>query len=176
MKIYNIGDKVWYSGRKSTTESVVCPECFGKKYLTVTLGDDSQVTIDCAGCASGYDPPRGYKTYYKQDIEVSQVTICQIEIEPTSVEYGFNSFDRRHYRVKETDLFTTKEKAEIRAKELAEQWNQEHLAKIHRKEQNNRTWSWHVHYYRKMIRDAEHNIERAKKKLDAARQHAKVSK
>jgi len=177
MKIYNIGDKVWYAGRKSTTESVVCPECFGKKYLTVILGDDSQVTIDCAGCEpGGCQPPRGYMTYYKQDIKVSQVTICKIEIDPTGVEYGYGEYNCGCHITKDTDIFDTEEEAEVRAKELAEQWNQEQLARIHQKEKNNRTWSWHVHYHRRQIRDAEETIERSKKKLDAATQHAKVSK
>ena len=170
---YNIGDKVWYAGRTSTQEQVVCPECFGKKYLTVILGDDSKVTINCAGCASGYDPPRGYVTYYKQHIEVSQVTICKVEINPDYVEYGFDSFGGGCRIAKDTDLFPTKEEAEIRAKELAEEWNKEKLAQIHRKEKNNRTWSWHVHYHRGQIRDAEKTIERSTAKLDAARTHVK---
>jgi hypothetical protein len=173
MKIYNIGEKVWHASRKSTEEKITCPECFGKKYLTVILGDDSQVTIDCAGCASGYDPPKGYITYYKQGIDASLVTICKVQIYSDHVEYGYNGTDHCCYIAKDIDLFPTKEKAEIRAKQLAEEWNKEQLAKIYRKEKNNHTWSWHVHYHRKQIRDAEKTIEYAKKQLDAAKAHTK---
>jgi len=168
---YNIGDKIWYAGRKSTEETVVCPECFGKKYLTVILGDDSRVTIDCAGCASGYGPPKGYVTYYKQYIDISPIVIDRVEINREYVEYGFNKTDCSCRIAKDTDLFDTREEAEIRAKELAEEWNQEQLDMIHRKEKNNRSWSWHVHYYRKEIREAEKTIERAREKLDAAKAH-----
>lgn len=171
--MYNIGDKVWHASRESTQERVICPECFGKKYLTVILGDDSRVTIDCAGCASGYDPPRGYVTYYKQFVNVSQVVINKVEVTRDYVEYG-SSKGECNYRIgRDTDFFSTKKEAEIRATELAEKWNKEELEKIHRKEKNNRTWSWHVHYYRSQIRGAKKTIERAKEKLDAAKLHTK---
>ena len=128
---YLIGDKVWHASCKSTKERVTCPECFGKKYLTVILGDDSQVTIDCAGCASGYDPPRGYINYWKQYVDVSLVIIERVEINPDYVEYGINRTDCSYRIVKATDVFLTKKEAEIRAQELTENWNQEKLAKIH---------------------------------------------
>lgn len=173
MKTYNIEDKAWHASRKGTEEVVTCPECFGEKYLTVILGDGSQVTIDCAGCASGYDPPKGYVSYYKSSVEVELVTICKVEIYQDHAEYGFNGTDSFHHIAKDTDLFATKEEATIRAKELAEEWNKEQLAKIHRKEKNHRDWSWHVHYYRRQIRDAEQKIEYATKQLDAAKAHVK---
>jgi len=170
---YNIGDRVWYAGRESTTKEVVCPECFGKKYLTVILGDDSQVTIDCAGCKLGYNPPRGYITYWEQKPSIRQVTICKVEITSDHVEYGYDGTGSSCLIAKETELFDTEEKAEIRAEELAEEWNKEKLAEIHRKEKNNHTWSWHVHYHRSQIREAERTIEYAREKLDAAKTHVK---
>jgi len=168
---YNIGNEVWYASRKSTREKVICPECFGQKYLTVILGDDSQVTIDCAGCSAGIDPPKGYITYYKQEIDVSLVVINGIRTYPEYVEYEINKTSCSCNIIKDTDIFSTRKEAEIRAKELAEEWNKEQLDKIHRKEKNNHTWSWHVHYHRKQIRDAEKTIEYAKAKLDAAKKH-----
>lgn len=176
MEIYNIGDEVWYANRTSVSEKITCPECFGKKYLTVILGDGSQVTIDCAGCASGFEDPKGYVTYYKQDIEVRLITIDRVEINPDYVEYAFDKFGCGCHIAKDKDLFLTKEGAEVRAKELADEWNKEELAKLHRKEKNHRDWSWHVHYYRRQIRDAEKTIEYATKKLEAAKAHVKKKK
>lgn len=173
MKTYNINDKVWHANRKSTEERATCPECFGKRYLTVILGDGSQVTIDCAGCASGYDPPQGYVTYHKQGVDVRLVTICKVTIYSEYAEYGFDGTESCHHVAKDTDLFSTKKEAEVRARELAKEWNREQLAKIHRKEKNHRDWSWHVHYHRKQIRNAEKTIEYAKAKLDAAKAHTK---
>ncbi len=176
MKTYNIEDKVWHATWTSIDEPVTCPECFGKLYLTVILGDDSQVTIACAGCASGYDPPKGYVTYYKASAEVELVTIDRVEINPTYIEYAFNKVGCTCHIARDTDLFATKEEAQIRAKQLEKEHNKQELAKIHRKEKNHRDWSWHVHYYRRQIRDAEKTIEYATKQLDAAKLHAKKGK
>lgn len=176
MNTFNIGDKVWHAGRESTPEQVICPECFNKKYLTVILGDDSKVTIDCVGCSVGINPPRGYITYNKQSVEAKLVTICRKTEESDHVEYGFDRAGCAMHIAKDTDLFSTKAEAEIRAKELAEEWNKEQLIKIHRKEKNDRAWSWHVHYYRKTIRDAEKTIKDAKARLDAAKIHKQKSK
>lgn len=173
MEVYNIGDKVWHATCKTTLTKVTCPECFGKRYLTVILGDDSKVTIDCAGCASGYDPPKGYVTHYEHGADVSLVTIGRVEINPDHVEYGFNRVGGCMNIAKDTELFSTKEEAEIRAKQLSEEWDKDQLTKIHQKEKHDHTWSWHVHYHRKQIKDAEKTIEYAKKKLDAARIHIK---
>ena len=170
-KMYQIGDKVWYANRESIQEKVTCPECFGKKYLTVILGDDSKVTIDCAGCASGYEPPKGYVTYYKQDVDVRLVIIDRVEINPTYIEYGFGRVGCARHIAKDTDLFATKEEAEVRAKKLSKEWNKERLDRIHKKEKNNHTWSWHVHYYRSQIRDAEKTIKYANAQLDVAKIH-----
>ena len=173
MKTYSIGDRVWHASHKTTIERITCPECFGKLYLTVILGDDSKVTIDCAGCASGYGPPKGYVTYYKHDADIILVTIDKVEISLDYVEYGFNRVDGFMNIAKDTELFIIKEEAEIRAKELSEEWDKDQLAKIHQKEKHNHTWSWHVHYHRKQIRDAEKMIEYAKTKLDVAKTRTK---
>ena len=176
MEIYSIGDKVWYAGRESKIERVTCPECFGKKYLTVILGDDSKVTIDCAGCAAGYDPPKGYVEYYKQFFNVSEITIDGVEMDRQKVQYKFGGSLCSYHIADGEDVFSSKEAAEARAKELAEEHNKQELERIHRKEKNNRTWSWHVHYYRKMIRNAKKEIERAEQKLDAAKAKVKEEK
>jgi len=171
MDIRNIGDKVWVASRKSTQESIECPECFGKKYLTVILGDDSKVTIDCAGCSVGYDPSKGYILYHKLVHDVFFVAIVRVEITPGRVKYYFDD-----YIAGDDIVFDTKEEARVKAKLLAEEWNKAELEKVHRKEKNNRTWSWHVHYYRKKIRDAEKDIECSQRTLNAAEEHAKGEK
>ena len=79
-KIRQIGDIAWHAESGTRQETEVCPECCGKKYLTVILGDDSQVTIDCAGCASGYDPSKGYVSYWAHSAKVRQVMISGMEI------------------------------------------------------------------------------------------------
>ena len=170
MKIYNIGDQVWCASTGTKEKSKTCLECFGKKYLTVILGDDSQVTIPCAGCAAGYDPSKGYVTYSEFGIDVFQAFIERVEIERAGVKYSMSN----HYYFKDNEVFETKEEAEIKAKEKADEFNKEELTRIHRKDKHHRDWSWHVYYHRKQIRDSEKTIEYAKKTLDAAKIKSKT--
>lgn len=169
---FNIGQKVWYAERDVKRERVRCPECFGLKVLTVILGDQSEVTIDCAGCSSGIEKPKGFLEYFKQSASCHQITITKIEIKSEGAEYGCHEC----YSLKEDELFLNQESAEIRALELAEEWNRGELDKINRKEKNDRKWSWHVHYHRKCIRDAEKALIYHNAKLNVAREKSKEEK
>lgn len=169
---YKIGDRVWYASRKTIVETVTCPDCFGQRALTVIKGDGEKVSIECAGCQSGYEPSKGYVTYYKQGIDVSQVSIQKVEETLTKTQYGFNGC----YLSDENKLFVKKEDAEIRAAELAKEHNQDELKKINRKEQHNRTWSWNAHYHRRAIKSAEGEIIYHTSKLNVAKVKAKETK
>ena len=169
MSKYKIGDKVWYAQRKSITKTVICPDCFGQRALTVIKGDDSRVSIGCAGCRIGFKDPTGYINYWSQEIDVSEVTIETIEETALKTEYGF----RNCYRTEETELFTNKEDAEKRALVLAEEHNQKELDNINQKEKHNHTWSWNACYHRNCIKNAERDLIYHKAKLEVAKVKAK---
>jgi len=72
---YNIGDKVWRATSGTEEKKVLCPECFGKTFLTVILGDNSQVKIWCVSCTvrseySYEDISTGYVRYYEWHAKV----------------------------------------------------------------------------------------------------------
>jgi hypothetical protein len=175
---YHIGDKVWFANRKVVQKRELCPDCFGELALTVIKGDGSKVSIECAGCASGFEPPKGYVTYYAHEVAVTEVIIDKIELTSTSVEYYFHEqFSPDHnYYTRHGDIFDTKEEAEKRAEELAKQHNQEELDQIYRKEKHNRTWSWNAHYHRDCIKRAEKNLAYHTAKLNVAKVKAKEDK
>ena len=160
--MFSIGATAWFAGYKTVERTQPCNECFGQLFLTVILGDGSQVTIDCAGCARGYDPPLGVITYHEGVIDVRQVIIERVEITVDVVEYGFSSCYRSR------DLFATQEEAEQRATGLVEQHDQEEKARVFRKEKNNRSWSWHVHYHRDCIRRLQKDLVYHEAKLKVA--------
>src|SRR3990167_8173518 len=107
---YNLGDKVWCVKLDTIQEKFQCPDCFGNKYLTVILGDNSQVTIDCYRCTIGYEPPLGYVVFDKKIVAVKQVIVEGINICSDYIEYIFE-----YNSVKEEELSDTKEEAEIKA-------------------------------------------------------------
>jgi len=166
---FKLGDKAWYSTLDTREKHIPCPECFGKLFLTVILGDNSQVTVDCMGCAPGLEYPRGFVIEYEAFPNVREVTITQIEMEEHVVRYGFNGC----YRTDEENLYPDEESAQVRAKELVANHTIEEQRRMLRKERETKNWSWHVHYHRDCVRRAEKELIYHSAKLAVAKTHAK---
>ena len=172
MSKFNIGDRVWFASVQWQQDWIICPDCLGKRFLTVILGDDSQVTVDCAGCQAGYDPPRGKVTVYAYVPEVKQIKIDgrdERSNEPT--EYRFNSFSGGCYTTKENQLFATEEEAKIEAERLKKESEENQEKQIAQKEKPARTWAWNATYHRGCIKRAEKDLVYHKAKLAAAETH-----
>ena len=177
---YKIGDKVWYATSGTREKKVLCPECFGKTYLTVILGDDSQVKIWCVSCTiRGFnyeDISTGYVSYYEWYAEPQLRTITGMEVSPSKIEYRSEAGSGSYYRLEDENTFDTEEEAKIKANQLSAEHNEEELAKIHRKEKNNRTWAWNVHYHRDGIKRAERDLAYHQSKFISAKAHLKEEK
>jgi len=162
---FNIGDKVWvaFSGQFSTW--ITCPHCFGKKFLTVILGDDSRVTIDCAGCQLGYDPPMGSIQEYQFQAKVQEFTIERVEIANGAPKYNY--YD-------EENVFATKEEAEARAEGFREAHERDEKNRLERlKENQKRNWAWNATYHRRELKEALRKVEYHTAKLNVAKAHVK---
>ena len=134
---FNPGDTVWCARIQSIKEHITCDICQGQKYLTVIMGDGSQVTIDCTGCQSGYDPPKGYITTCKQEANSVCTKIDNIRINADGAEYitveGYCGKNR---------MFATKKEADLRAAELGNEYEAEQRHRLeHTKENDKRTWA-----------------------------------
>ena len=56
---FKIGDTVWTSDWGMKKVWVVCPVCDGNLEIKVTLGNGTEVMIDCRYCQAGIEPPKG---------------------------------------------------------------------------------------------------------------------
>ena len=175
---YKIGDHVWRAGFGSTDNYVTCPDCAGTKRLRVIMGDESVVSIACAGCSVGYDPPTGYVKTYERSGAAMHGIVCKIEVRGNGVEYGVgDAADAScYYSVKDTEIFDHRDAALAAAAILAAAANAAELAAIGRKEKDTRTWAWNAHYHRDCIRRAEKEIAYHTAKLNAAASHSREEK
>lgn len=175
MTKYNIGDKVWLASVNYTDKWITCPDCFGRKFLTVIMGDDSRVTIDCAGCSRGYEPSRGVIHTYAHLPKVSEMIITGMISE---IKNGAEHTEYRSdcYCLDEENLFNSKVEAELHASVLAKKQGDGEFEKLQRKERDTRTWSWNAHYHRDLIRRAKKDIGYHEAKLTAALRHVKEEK
>jgi hypothetical protein len=165
---FNIGDAVWRPTFDNEQEWIECPDCGGTGRLRVTFHDDTTVSIECANCARGYEPPTGKVSRYVRHPEAHQGMISGIEINSEGVEYRFRQGEHSSWMCKEEDLSDTHEEAMVKAQAMAEEAAAEENRRIFRKEKDTRTWAWNASYHRKCIKEAQRNFEYHTRKLDAA--------
>ena len=171
--MYKLGDKVFVAFLKSHEKWVTCPHCFGKRALTVILGDDSQVSIDCDCCRYGFEGSKGYLKSWGWVSGVKESTITKVEQEwPEKIEYGVDG----GYRVDQDKVFDTQVAAEIRAQELIIEQDKKELHCIQVKERVDRNWAWNVRYHRERIKQSEKDLEYHRAKLAVAQTHVKEDK
>lgn len=175
MAKYKIGDFVWQASFETTEKWIPCPTCAGKKFITVILGDDYKVTIDCGTCSLGYEAPSGRIKEYEPQAKVCKVEITGVEERlkdgvPKS-QYYYGGTEGSCYVCDEEALADTKEEAEAIAAKLGAEYCAEENRRIHLKEKDTRSWAWNAHYHRQKIKQLGKELVYHRKKLDAARQH-----
>lgn len=164
-----IGSTAWLATHDHEDDWLVCPDCAGTKHLRVLLPDDTMLTIPCAGCAAGYDPPRGYVKAYKRTPRAKLVTITGFEVTNEKTEYHTSE----HWHVRADNLFDVEADALAAAEKIAADADERERKQIAEKEKPSRTWAWHVHYHRNCIKRAEKEIEYHSAKLGIARAKSK---
>jgi hypothetical protein len=176
MSKYKLGDVVWLATTENTKKMVACPDCFGKKYLTVILGDGSQVTIECASCQRGYEKATGSIETYEMSTNVFQVTIDGVESQIVNGEekneYRYGSTGCSWHPIKNEDIFDTKEEAEARAIVLVAAEAEREQRLFATKIKDHKKWAWHVSHYRQQIRKGKRDIEDAEARLRVAIERA----
>lgn len=179
MPKFKIGDEVFVAGFENTETSIQCPDCFGKTKLTVILGDESKISIDCSACERGYLGPRGTIPQYIYKPVAHARVIDGIRDEPNrfpsdederKVEYTFAG----GYYSEEAKVFATEEEAiqhsELLRKAHEDSENKRFLTKV----KDGKSWAWNASYHRRCIRDIEKNLEWHQKKLGLALSKAKA--
>ena len=162
--IFNLGDLGYVARYGNTTRKVSCPVCFGGKTILCILGDGENVTIGCSYCAYGYESPIGFVDEWTEDIDISTIIIDRITLENSGYEYNGQK-----------NVFKTESEARAHGEIL----KKDHLDYLQnqtqwKKEYEKKSWSWHIGYFKKQIKDAEEQIKYAKEKLRYAEINAKV--
>jgi len=175
MKEYNIGEKVWWVKYSQQEVKMTCPICAGTLWVTLILGDESQVRTPCTYCERGFQQ-YGYVIEYEYVSAVEQVEITHKEVNEgasgRNVEYQHN-----HWCLDHTNAFATKEEAEERLKEIIIGIQKENLKRLeYGKDGNPKKYSWHVGYYLRKKKDALKEIEWCDKKIEYLKLKAKEEK
>lgn len=153
---FEIG-RTYYLPKYSPTEKrEPCPICYGAKVVTIILGNDERVTVECDGCGIGYESPRGFVNSSVWDAAVHPFTV-----ESVTSMYG----DDWYLKSKEGDTSNWKTLCETEAEALEE--SRHHIQKMidenmrrsaTSNKQKLKTKTWHVRYHEDCIRELERKI------------------
>ena len=172
---FNFGDYVYHASVENNTEWVPCPDCNGDGYVTLVYQGET-LTIDCEGCKRGYMGSTGQRERYVYAPAIHEGSVNGVEkdsSEPFGFEYRIDASNGGRWCLKEQDTFATKEEAEARAAVLKAEFDERETNRILTKTKPDKSWAWHVSYYKRKIADAQKQIEYATMQLNAAGKHVK---
>lgn len=172
---FNYGDYVFHASIQGSSDWVPCPDCNGKGYVKIVYEDET-FTLDCEGCARGYMGSTGLHERYTYAPTIREGIIEGVEKDssaPYEFEYRLRAGGESFWILKESDVFLTREEAEARAQVLKQEKDEEESKRVFEKIKPNKSWAWHVKYYKDQIRTAQKQIEYATLQLNAAQKKAK---
>lgn len=126
---YEICQKLWLASWESSEDWVTCPDCGGTGRLRVTFHDETTVSIHCAGCAAGYEPPTGFVRVYNRHARALTVTITGVEVRDGKTEWRTSG----HYCPDEADLYENEDDCLAGALLKAKKADQEEREKVNAK-------------------------------------------
>lgn len=151
---YNLGDTVyWVESSAYYQKQIPCPMCFGKCYVTIILGDDSQEKIECGFCQRGCDRPSGYATTWEPFAKV-----CSGVITGLSTKDG-NRYEVGYRTINEHEIYTEAEAQLVCQTKLKEEteraafWFGESFVTAKKKQ------VWSAGYHRECIKREKRTIE-----------------
>lgn len=170
---YEFGQQVWWATCQASENWETCPDCGGTGRLRVTFHDETQVSIDCRNCASGYDSPSGRVRWFGRVPEARKITISGFEFTDGNASYHSFFGQGSYYRIEEDALFATEAEAMEHAEKLAAEHDAAERAKFLTKEKDAHSWAWNASYHRNCLKRAQKEAEYHTAKLNVAKIKAK---
>jgi len=158
---HNIGDFIyWVYSSTNYQKEIPCPMCFGKLFVTIILGDNSESKIECGYCQKGYERASGIATVWEAVALVKSGEISGVSTRNgTKYEVGYET-------LMSTEIFTSKKEAEAHRKVRYEEeilrankWFKDNFVNA----KKSQTWS--TGYHRNCIKSAEKTISWHKDRL-----------
>ena len=151
---YSVGDEVyWVESSSNYSKSVPCPMCFGKRFVTIILGNEESERIECGYCQKGYDRASGIATVWKPDAVVHKKEISGVSTKNgIRYELGYRSIEEHEIFTNEDDANIEREKRYKLEVERSDRWFKDNFVNA----KKNQVWS--TGYHRRCIKDAKKTI------------------
>lgn len=156
---WKVGDWVYWAQFELRQETKTCPVCFDKRRVTVILGDDTQVVVECDYCGKGYEGPRGTVKEYERLPKAEFVRIDGVHIEQSDrgehIEYQC-----AHSRPDTKDLFDTEACAIACANEKRLAYEKDEETRADRiKKDLHKPYTWNAGYHMREAKEARRKLK-----------------
>ena len=188
MKTYTIGDPIIYIEHSYEAARKVCDQCFGKRFLTVILGNDEQVTIECQHClenrgygdrvATGYTNNREALWAAREGVVSGMEKNWASEAHDFPIRYEIHSHKPDKNAIFETVAEAKAEAAlrNVEAEAYRDGTNERKRDRGSSKNMNAHTWAFQASYYRDQIKHSLADIEYAKNRIEVANKYRRDGK
>lgn len=166
-----IGETVyWVESHTHYGKSIPCPMCFGNRFVTIILGDESRSKIECGMCSHGCERPSGVaKTWEAAAIIYSGVITGISTREGLKYEIGHSSVYARDCFDSEDSAIPARDAALKEAQDRRAKWFEDSFVQCKKKQ------VWSAGYHRSQIKDAERTIEWHKARLGMIKDRQNVN-
>jgi hypothetical protein len=160
MSEFNIGDTVWFASCGTREVRQDCPVCFGKLSVTLELGNGERIETRCDYCGKGWEGPRGYVTEYEWLADPMCVTLTGKDVSERDGRREITYRAPNCYMSDVEDVRATKEEAEARCAIRIDEHAAEEKKRLEwSKENNKKSYSWHVGYHLREAKRAQSSLE-----------------
>ena len=176
MAKYKVGDKVWLACFGATKVQESCPACFGKKEVTLILGNKDRVILPCEYCRAGFGDSRGFIVEHKYGTEVKATIIAEI-VTTHTIDGEESEYRCGNVRLGEEGIFDTQEAALARSAEIVkEREGEEVISATSLKDNKYKSFAWNAGYHLRQAERSRRDVERHERyaKLCKARARSKV--
>ena len=154
---FEIGQKVFMTKYDREARAVTCPDCDGSTKVKVTLGNGTEIMIDCGGCdPGGYQPSTGFITQYAYLVTVITRTVTGVKKSLTGIEYELDNFgDSSYYTGSNETCFADEEAAKAKGEELKSIHESEENSRLMAKTKDHKSWAFNYSYHLRCAKEAE---------------------
>ena len=175
MAKFGIGDEVWSAQfSRGIPVRVTCPVCYGKRNVTLILGNGDSVELPCDYCGKGnLGVPTGYDTEYQTINDPEQIIIegINVEIRGSGEKVEYRAGHRIYY---DENLFSTREEAVLRSDELRKEYEESEKKRAdYIKADVKKSFAWNAGYHLRNIKQYEKQIEYHKGKAKLCKEKGK---
>lgn len=176
-KLYNIGEVVWVARCGQIQVQKPCPVCFGRRSVTLILGNEEHVVLPCEYCGLGsLNGPRGYEMVYEYhaDPQTAVITGRSVEEGPDGSKVRYSSAP---YGLYPEDIFDNEPECRARCEvKRAEHEAEQGQRNFWGKEKAHKSFAWHLGYHRREAKEAQRKLEYHTRMAGFCKERAKPEK